>query len=458
MTSWNPGFIQRYGMRGPRYTSYPSSASYHEEITTDDFWRALAQGNDEHRPVSLYMHIPFCEHICFFCACNRIVTADRGRASDYLQFLLDELTLKARHIDGQRPVSQLHWGGGTPTFLSDAEITGLVYHTARNFHLLDNDRGDYSVEIDPRTVTEKRIALLRGLGFNRASVGVQDLDPHVQKAVNRVQPFEQVRDVLGWLRDHGFRSINIDLIYGLPWQSESSMVRTLGQVLALRPERIALFNYQHMPERFKAQRHINELALPAADEKVRMLVRAGEMIEQAGYRWIGIDQFALPEDSLAQAQEAGTLQRNIQGYTLHGDADVIGFGTSAISEIGPLYAQNHTSVNQWQSAIADADVPLERGVELDFDDRVRRDLIRSLVCLHRVDLRALGERWQIDATTYFSAELAALAPLADIGMLDMTKTGIILTDKARLVSRAVAMQFDRYLGGADRRQRLARIL
>lgn len=458
MTNWNPDFIQRYGMRGPRYTSYPSSASYHEEITADDFWRALALGNDEHRPVSLYMHIPFCEHICFFCACNRIVTADRSRASDYLQSLLDELTMKARRIGRQRPVTQLHWGGGTPTFLSDAEITGLVYHTARNFHLLDNDRGDYSVEIDPRTVTEKRIALLRGLGFNRASVGVQDLDPHVQKAVNRVQPFEQVRDVHGWLRDHGFRSINIDLIYGLPWQSESSMARTLDQVLALRPDRIALFNYQHMPERFKAQRHINELALPAADEKVRMLVRAGEMIEQAGYRWIGMDQFALPEDSLALAQEAGTLQRNIQGYTLHGDADVIGFGASAISEIGPLYVQNHTSVSQWQSAIADADLPLERGVELAFDDRVRRDLIRSLVCLHRVDLQALGERWEIDAFAYFSAELAALAPLADSGMLDVTKTGIILTEMGRLASRSVAMQFDRYLNSTDRRQQLARIL
>lgn len=458
MTSWNPDFIQRYGMHGPRYTSYPSSASYHEEITTDDFWRVLAQGNDEHRPVSLYMHIPFCEHVCFFCACNRIVTADRGRASDYLQFLLDELSLKARKIDRQRPVTQLHWGGGTPTFLSDAEITGLVYHTARNYHLLDNDRGDYSVEIDPRTVTEKRIALLRGLGFNRASIGVQDLDPHVQKAVNRVQPVEQVRDVFGWLKDHGFRSINIDLMYGLPWQSESSMVRTLTQVLALRPDRIALFNYQHMPERFKAQRHINELALPATDEKLRMLVRAGEMIEQAGYRWIGMDQFALPGDSLAQAQDAGTLQRNIQGYTLHGDADVIGFGTTAISEIGPLYAQNHKSLSQWQSAVADGEVPLERGVELDFDDRVRRDLIRSLLCLHRIDLQQLGERWQIDAPAYFSSELAALAPLADNGVLHKNGTGIILTNKGKLVSRSLAMQFDRYHGGSERRQRLARIL
>lgn len=458
MTKWNPELIQRYNVPGPRYVSYPPATSFHEEITPDDYWRALELGNQARRPLSLYMHIPFCEHVCYYCACHRVVTADHGRASEYLQFLMDEISLKAARLDRQRPVTQLHWGGGTPTYLSDPEMTSLVYHTARNFHLLDDDRGDYSVEIDPRTVTEKRIGLLRGLGFNRASLGVQDLDPQVQKAVNRIQPFEQVREVFGWLRDHDFRSINVDLMYGLPWQSESSMARTVTQLLALRPARVSLFNYAHMPERFKVQRQINELTLPSADEKSRMLASAAALLGQAGYQLIGMDQFALPEDSLAIASQDGSLQRHFQGYSLHGDADLVAFGSSAISQLDTLYAQNHISLPQWMSCIADGELPLERGYVLDADDRIRRDLIMTLLCRMHVDLEELGRRWGIVPAVYFASELASLRELERDGLVVASETQIILTDAGRPLARAVAMQFDRYLARPAVHARHSRII
>ena len=270
MSNWNTDLMRRYGTQGPRYTSYPSALSFHEEITADDYASAIAEGNDARRPLSLYLHIPFCRSVCYYCACNRVVTADHRRASEYLQRLKKEITLRASMLDTSRPMQQIHWGGGTPTYLSDAEITELVYHTARHFHMLGDDDGEYAIEIDPRTVSANRISLLRGLGFSRVSLGVQDLDPRVQQAVNRMQPYEQIRDVFDWLRDFDFRSINTDLIYGLPWQSESSLARTIDQLVTLRPDRISLYNYAHLPARFKVQKQINELALPAPEEKLRM--------------------------------------------------------------------------------------------------------------------------------------------------------------------------------------------
>jgi len=458
MSNWNTDFIQRYNKQGPRYTSYPPATSFHEEISAEQYQIALAGGNEARRRLSLYMHIPFCEHVCYYCACTRIVTADHRRAAEYLKFLLDELALKGKLVDHQRPVTQLHWGGGTPTYLSDAEMTELVYHTARHFRLLEDDRGDYSVEIDPRTVTEKRVSLLRGLGFNRASLGVQDLDPHVQKAINRVQPYEQIRDVFGWLTEQGFRSINTDLIYGLPWQSESSLARTVERLTALRPHRISLFNYAHLPERFKIQRQINELALPPADEKLRMLSRAGTMLEQAGYVLIGMDHFALPDDELSVAQREGTLQRNFQGYSVQSDADLLGFGMSSISQIGNLYGQNYKSIQQWQSAIADDQLPLERGFLLSREDEMRRDLIMSLLCNLSVDWGRFGKRWGVDGKAHFQAELAQLAGFERDGLLQCDDQGIQISADGRLVARIIAMTFDQYLGGTDASRRFSRIL
>lgn len=458
MNNWNTEFIQRYNVQGPRYTSYPPATSFHEEVCADDYRAAVAQGNSEHRRLSLYMHIPFCEHVCFYCACTRIVTADHRRAAQYLGHLIQELALKGDLVDKQRPVTQLHWGGGTPTYLSDGEMTELMYHTARHFHLLEDGRGDYSIEIDPRTVTKKRVALLRGLGFNRSSLGVQDLDPHVQKAINRIQPYEQIRDVLGWLVDQGFHSINTDLIYGLPWQSETSLARTLERLLELRPARISLFNYAHLPERFKTQRQINELALPAADEKLRMLVRAGNMLEQAGYVLIGMDHFALPDDELSAAQRNRTLHRNFQGYTLQGDADLLGFGMSSISQLGNFYGQNHKSIQRWQDTISAGGLPLERGFTLSQDDEIRRDLIMTLLCDMEVDWPSFGRRWQIDARSYFATELAQLAQFERDGLLTSTDAALRLSGSGRLVVRVIAMSFDRYLSGRGGVNRFSRIL
>ncbi|MFN3713174.1 MAG: oxygen-independent coproporphyrinogen III oxidase [Alcanivoracaceae bacterium] len=444
MTDWNTDLIRRYGEQGPRYTSYPTALQFHEEVTAEDYWQALQQGNLARRPLSLYLHIPFCQHVCYYCACNRVVTADTARADQYLKRLLRELSMKAEHVDRQRPVVQMHWGGGTPTYLNDAQMTELVYHTARQFHLLDDSRADYSIEIDPRTVTQSRVGLLRGLGFNRASLGVQDLDPRVQQAVNRVQPYEMVRDVFGWLRDFDYRSVNTDLIYGLPWQSETSLARTIEQLLPLKPDRISLYNYAHLPARFKVQRQISEQSLPSPEEKLRMFSRAGEMLEQAGYLLIGMDHFALPTDALAQAQDSGTLHRNFQGYTLYGDVDLIGLGTSAISALGNFYGQNHKSIECWQSDIDEGGLPLERGCLLTLDDQIRRDLITTLLCQMAVNLDVLSERWNIDARQYFGPELMQMHRLAADGLVEFDWQQIRLTPTGRLLARAVAMVFDSY--------------
>ena len=458
MSNWDTAFIQRYNVQGPRYTSYPPATSFHEEVTTEQYQQALAAGNADRRRLSLYMHIPFCEHVCFYCACTRIVTADHRRASEYLRFLLDEISLKGALVDKQRPVTQMHWGGGTPTYLSDAEMTELVYHTARHFHLLEDGRGDYSIEIDPRTVTEKRVSLLRGLGFNRASLGVQDLDPHVQKAINRIQPYEQIRDVFGWLTDQGFKSINTDLIYGLPWQSEASLARTVEKLLELRPHRISLFNYAHLPERFKTQRQINELALPAADEKLKMLARAGSLFEQAGYVLIGMDHFALPDDELTLAQQDGTLQRNFQGYSVQNDADLIGFGMSSISQLGNFYGQSYKSIQQWQAALADNAMPLERGFLLSREDEIRRDLIMSLLCNLEIQWDAFNARWGVDGRSWFAEELAFLSPFERDELLVSDEQGIRVNEKGRLVVRVIAMTFDSYLSSSRTHNRFSRIL
>ena len=456
MTRWNTDLIRRYGVSGPRYTSYPSALQFHEEISPADYLAAIDNGNRDHRAVSLYLHVPFCRSVCYYCACNRIVTADQRKASDYVQRLKKELTLRAEPIDRQRPVEQLHWGGGTPTYLTDAEITELVYHTARHFHLLDNDRGDYAIEIDPRTVTSNRMGLLRGLGFNRVSLGVQDLDPKVQQAVNRVQPYEQIAEVFDWVRDFDFRSINTDLIYGLPWQSESSLARTLELLVALRPDRVSLYNYAHLPARFKVQKQINEQALPAPEEKLRMMARAGQMLEEAGYLLIGMDHFALPDDELAQAQRAGKLHRNFQGYTLHGDADIIATGTSAISQIGDLYAQNWKTLDRWQADVDRGVLPMERGYQLSEDDLIRRDLINELLCHMSVDMDAFGSRWQIDARQYFAPEWMQLLRLQKDGLVELDQRWIHLTDTGRLLARAVAMLFDGFLASTagDRYSRI----
>ncbi|MCK0536345.1 oxygen-independent coproporphyrinogen III oxidase [Alcanivorax quisquiliarum] len=444
MSIWDTEIIQRYGGPGPRYTSYPAATCFHEEVGHDDYVAAVRAGNEARRPLSLYMHLPFCEHVCFYCACNRIITGDKRLSAPYLDTLLAEMAQKSELVDAQRPVVQIHWGGGTPTFFDDGQLTRLMHHTGRHFRLLDNDRGDYGIELDPRTVSRARIGLLRGLGFNRISLGVQDLDARVQQAVNRVQPYELVREAFEASRDFGFRSISVDLIYGLPWQSESSLARTIEQLLALQPDRIALYNYAHLPARFKIQRQIPEAALPAPAEKLRMLSRAGTMFAEAGYLFIGMDHFARPDDDLAKAQVNGILHRNFQGYSLHGDADLLGMGISAISQIGALYAQNHRHIEGWQTAVQRQKMPVSQGYLLDQDDEIRRNVIMALLSHMKVDLQELGARWQVDAASYFAAELASLAPLERDGLVEFDGRTLQLTAPGRLAARAVAVCFDRY--------------
>ncbi|KXJ47516.1 MAG: oxygen-independent coproporphyrinogen III oxidase [Alloalcanivorax venustensis] len=444
MTVWNPDLIRQYGGPGARYTSYPAATRFHEEVSLGDVQRSVAAGNRAHRNLSLYCHIPFCASVCYYCACNRVITANRERALPYIAHLKTEIRQKAALIDRQRPVVQMHWGGGTPTFLSDAQITELVYELARYFHLLEDDRGDYAIEIDPRTVDRARLGLLRGLGFNRLSLGVQDLDPRVQQAVNRVQPVAMIRRVFEDARAFDFHSINADLIYGLPWQSETSLAHSLEQLIALRPERISLYNYAHLPARFKIQRQIPERTLPSPEEKLAMLVRAGGMLQEAGYELIGMDHFALPDDDLARARREGTLHRNFQGYTLHGDADLIGFGVSAISDLHDLYAQAPKRIEDWQDSVAKGDWPLERGYLLNRDDRLRRWVIIGFLCQLRLDLAEFRQVWGVDFVDYFNDVLPQLAVFEKQGLIAMQDSALVITDAGRLVARALVMPFDNH--------------
>jgi len=445
VVEWNESLIHQYGGPGPRYTSYPTAPNFHSGITEDDLVAAVQEGNAARRPLSLYFHIPFCSTVCYYCGCNRIITANRARAGEYLKHLKHEIRMRSAMIDDRRQVTQIHWGGGTPTYLSDAQMTELVYDMARHFNLREDDRGDYAIEIDPRTVDRSRLGLLRGLGFNRVSLGVQDLDPGVQEAVNRIQSWEMIRDTMHWARDFGFRSINLDLISGLPRQSEASMMRTLDKIITLKPERISLYNYAHLPDRFKVQRQINSHELPSPEEKVRMYVRAGEMLQSAGYRFIGMDHFALETDEMAVAQKNGLLHRNFQGYSLHGDADLIAMGVSAISQIGDLYVQNEKGIEQWQTRVENGQIPIEKGYLLTSDDRIRQDVIMRLLCDLHLDIPAFEQRWGVNFAETFADALQRWAFFADQGLVTLSADHLKITDQGRLVSRALVQPFDQYM-------------
>jgi oxygen-independent coproporphyrinogen-3 oxidase len=457
MSNRDPELIRRYGGQGPRYTSYPSALQFHEDVNDTDYDDVIRQGNTDQRPLSLYFHIPFCNSVCYYCACNRIITANKARGEPYLDDLEREMDLHAERVDTQRPVVQLHWGGGTPTWLDDAQTTELMFLTGRRFRLLD-EGGDYAIEIDPRTVDDGRLGLLRGIGFNRVSLGVQDLDPRVQKAVNRIQPESMIRDRVQEIRDHEYHSLSMDLILGLPCQSEGSLALTLEKIIALGPDRLSLFNYAHLPERFKVQRQINDDALPSPEEKLRMQIRAARMLEEAGYIHVGMDHFAQPDDELARAQRAGTLHRNFQGYTLHGEADLIAMGPSAISQLGELYVQNHKTLQDWENALRAGRLPFERGYRLSRDDRIRRDLIIRLLCDMAIDIPDFEDRWNLDFNQYFRDEQPRLNELAAEGLLDIHENGFRLTETGCTFARAVAMVFDRYLSAPESSRRFSRIL
>ncbi|MCG6118325.1 MAG: oxygen-independent coproporphyrinogen III oxidase [Aquimonas sp.] len=439
--------LRRYDRPGPRYTSYPTAPHFTPRFSAADYRRAAEASNSDPipRPLSLYLHVPFCLSPCFYCGCNRIITRDLERGERYLRYVQKELSHVAPLLDSDREVIQLHLGGGTPNFLKPELMEGMVQALGREFRFSTRADRDFSIELDPRSVNPEGIAHLASLGFNRASLGVQDFDPSVQEAVNRVQSVEETLAVVDACRAHGFRSINVDLIYGLPRQNLAGFARTLDTVIAVRPDRLAVYSYAHLPELFRAQKQIRAEDLLPPEMKLRLLELAIEKLSAAGYRYIGMDHFALPEDELSRAQERGSLQRNFMGYTTHAETDLIGLGMSSISRIGDVYAQNARELGAYEAALDAGRQPVAKGLKLDSDDLLRADLIQHLMCQGEIVPAALEERYGIEFADYFSTALAKLAPLEADGLVRIRPDRIEVTERGRMLMRLVAMCFDRHL-------------
>jgi len=437
--------IRRYDQSGPRYTSYPTAVEFNDGFGASEYRAACERSNASGRPLSLYFHIPFCDTVCFYCACNKVATKDRGMSQPYLDRVYRELEMqRALFRDGRR-VDQLHWGGGTPTFISLDQMRELMDNTRRWFDLAGDEDGEYSIEIDPREADAETVALLRTLGFNRMSLGVQDFDPVVQKAVNRIQTETETLAVLEAARAEGFRSISIDLIYGLPYQSVSGFERTLDRIVEFAPDRLSVFNYAHLPTRFKPQRRIDEADLPAPQTKLDILESTGERLADAGYVYIGMDHFARPDDELALAQQDGTLYRNFQGYSTHADCDLIGIGVTSIGKIDNTYAQNRRTLDDYYADIDARRLPVFRGIELSRDDEIRREVITRLICNFSLDYGDVERTWEIDFNRYFADALPKLAPMQDDGLLESDGKGIRVLPRGRLLIRNICMAFDAYL-------------
>ena len=446
--TFDADLISRYDINGPRYTSYPAAPQFHARFDEADYRAAARASNEDPIPrrLSLYVHVPFCFSPCFYCGCSRIITRDRGKADSYLSGLHREIERVGSLFDRDRKVVQLHLGGGTPNFLDERQMGELMESLDTHFSLAREDTREAGIELDPRGVDPTYVRMLASHGFNRVSVGVQDFDPAVQEAVNRVQSVEETRRVLDAAREHGFRSTSIDLIYGLPRQTPASFARTLEQVLSLRPDRIAAYGYAHMPERFKAQRQIDAAELPDAATRLALLGLTIQTLTAAGYRYIGMDHFALPDDELSHAQDHGTLQRNFQGYSTHGACDMIGLGVSAIGRIGDCFTQNAKDLVGYYAALDAGRLPVARGLRLTEDDRIRGDLIQRIMCNGVVDIPAFEARHQVDFAVYFAPQLQSLRRLAADGLVVMTPGRIAATSRGRLLLRIIAMCFDAYLG------------
>jgi len=446
----DPVLIRKYDVSGPRYTSYPTADRFVEAFGAAECAQWLAKRNigGINQPLSVYVHVPFCDTLCYYCGCNKVVTRDHGRSTKYIKYLEKELALVASHLEGDRHICQLHWGGGTPTFLTREEMGALMQAIDR--HFVRTPDAECSIEIDPRRIEPGRMAFLAGLGFNRLSIGVQDFDAQVQHAVHRVQSEAETRRVADEARASGFRSINLDLIYGLPKQTLDSFNATLDRVLALDPERIALYSYAHLPGVFKPQRRIAAQDLPSPETKLQILTLAIGRLTRAGYVYIGMDHFAKPDDELAVAQRQGRLQRNFQGYSTHPESDMLGFGNSAIGRVGPTYYQNAKRLDDYYAALDAGTLPVLRGVELTQDDLLRRAVIQALICHFRLSLESIEIAYLIDFKRYFAEELEDLARLAEDGLVELTPEWITVTSKGRLLVRTVCMVFDRYLRGQRR--------
>jgi len=442
---FNADLIRRYDKAGPRYTSYPTAVQFHDKFSEEDYRQQVALSNQRGGPLSLYFHIPFCDTVCYYCACNKIVTKDRSKAQPYLEDLYREMALQSALFDTGRPVEQLHWGGGTPTFLSLEQMRELMTKTGEYFELKTDDSGEYSIEVDPREADASTVALLRELGFNRMSLGVQDFDPVVQKAVNRIQSETQTFEVFNAARAEGFHSISIDLIYGLPFQSVDSFLRTLDKVIAASPDRLSIFNYAHLPARFKPQRRISEADLPSPAEKLAILESTIHHLTDAGYVLIGMDHFAKPDDPLAQAQRNGTLHRNFQGYSTHADCDMVAMGVSAIGQVADAFSQNVKDTESYHRILSEGRLPIERGLIVNEDDKIRRAVIMQLICHFELDGDAFGKEWNIDFADYFSEEMQRLKMFTEDGLITIRGNHITVEPVGRLMIRNICMTFDRYL-------------
>jgi len=461
---FDPELIKRYDKSGPRYTSYPTAVQFDESFTEQTYQNWIESSNQLSRqqpapkPLSLYFHIPFCDTVCFYCGCNKVVTKDRSRATPYLDRLVKEIELQAALFDSNRPVTQLHWGGGTPTFLNNDEMRRLMQATRQHFQLEGDDQGEYSIEIDPREADAEKVAVLRELGFNRMSLGVQDFDERVQKAVNRIQSEQQTLEVLNAARVEGFRSVSVDLIYGLPFQSVDSFRTTLDRIIAVDPDRISVFNYAHLPELFKPQRRINEADLPVPEEKLKILQLTIEHLQQAGYIYIGMDHFAKPDDELTVAQQDDTLYRNFQGYSTHADCDLLGLGVTSIAMVGNSYSQNVKTLEEYYERIDDGHLPVFRGVDLSDDDVLRREVITRLICHFHLNMPRIEQEFGVTFSEYFSAEMDDLKALEADGLITVDGEEIRVQPAGRLLIRNICMVFDRYLREKQGSQRFSKVI
>jgi oxygen-independent coproporphyrinogen-3 oxidase len=460
LVKFNTELIKRYDIAGPRYTSYPTAVQFMEGFDAEAYKRYTTASNNEliPKPLSLYVHLPFCHSLCYYCGCMKKVTRHAEQADRYLDLLTREVEMQGSLFDHDREVVQLHFGGGTPTYHDDAQLRGLMSVLGRHLSLSEEDSREFSIEVDPRTVTLDRLAQLADLGFNRISLGVQDIDPRVQKAVNRIQDPQATLEMVEGSRKLGFNSVSIDLIYGLPLQTVDSFARTIDTVVAARPNRLAVYNYAHLPHIFRAQRMIDAKDIPSPETKLKLMELTIRRLTELGYVYIGMDHFALPDDELTVAQREGGLQRNFQGYSTRRECDLVGLGVSAIGKVGDCYAQNLKDIPTWQSVVADGKLPIWRGVSLTTEDRLRRSVIESIMCHGEVKFEHFEANFAIDFHDHFAFELSQLEQLAEDGLIDMGNDEFTATPEGRLLLRAIAMVFDEYLQAPQSEPKFSRVI
>jgi oxygen-independent coproporphyrinogen-3 oxidase len=456
---FNNELIKKYDKSGPRYTSYPTAIEFTENFSAENYLQQVKLSNERNTPLSLYFHIPFCDTVCYYCGCNKIITKNRNHAQPYLDAVYKELALQGTLFNKSRTVRQLHWGGGTPTFISHSQMTELMQQTRKHFTLLDDDSGEYSIELDPREVDSESIHLLRNLGFNRISLGVQDFNPNVQKAVNRIQSYQQTREVITAARKNNFHSISLDLIYGLPLQTVASFSETVDKVLELEPDRLSVFNYAHMPEMFKTQRQIKTEDLPSAEEKLAILQHVTNKLIAAGYEYIGMDHFAKPTDELAIAQKEKKLYRNFQGYSTNSDCDLVAIGVTSIGKVADSYSQNIKTVKEYIEVIESGRLAIYRGLSLCRDDILRREVINQLICHFVLDFNQIETDFNIVFSDYFSAELDKIKEMKKDSLLELTANKIIVLAEGKLLIRNICMVFDVYLNkNKTKNQRFSKVI